>query len=195
MQISQEEVVLLGPDQKVFGLALKRTIHQKFTPLHLAFSVFVFNSKGELLVQQRSKLKKTWPLVWSNSCCGHPKYGESFTAAIQRRLKEELGVQSTQITWIANYQYQFTRDGVTENEVCPIFVAVLDQQIKPNSAEVANYKWLNWKNFLEIKNTEARSDYSEWSLEEAEILNQSPEFQQFYQSLVILTKKGFFRRD
>lgn len=178
-----EEVILVDAHNKPLGLALKQAVHQSLTPLHRAFSIFLFNPRGDLLIQQRSQHKRTWPLVWSNSCCGHPAYGEGWESAVSRRLQAELGIKAQNIEKIANYQYKFVRGGVMENEVCPIFVGVSKENPHPNKEEVENYDWLSWLEFLKIKNTSEKEQYSEWSLEEADILENSPKFKIFYQNL------------
>jgi isopentenyl-diphosphate delta-isomerase len=172
--MSQEEYVVLVDEQnKPIGKALKSVIHTKNTPLHRGFSVFLFNSKKQLLLQQRSSTKKTWPLVWSNSCCGHPLPNESVLDAAYRRLDLELGLKPFQIKnlsiKIPDYRYRFERNGVTENEICPILVGFLEDSPILNPAEVENYKWIDWDSFLEIVK-KGDTSFSEWSLEEASLL-------------------------
>ncbi|HEY4526002.1 MAG TPA: isopentenyl-diphosphate Delta-isomerase, partial [Candidatus Paceibacterota bacterium] len=101
----EEFVVLVDGDDNEIGTMPKALVHQAETPLHRAFSFFLFNSKGELLLQQRSSRKKTWPLVWSNSCCGHPLPGEERKDAVKRRLKDELGLTGIEAEEAAPYRY------------------------------------------------------------------------------------------
>src|SRR5438067_12237108 len=95
----QEEVVLVNEQNEPVGTSEKLVTHNSQTPLHRGFSVFLFNTNGELLLQQRSSKKKTWPLVWSNSCCGHPQLNETSIDAAKRRLRHELGIKDTQL-WV-----------------------------------------------------------------------------------------------
>ncbi len=181
-----EEVVLVNEVNEVLGTMAKSEVHGVKTPLHRGFSLFLFNSKGDLLLQQRSHLKKTWPLVWSNSCCGHPSLNEENIEAAFRRSQFELGLTPEFIKQIAPYRYSFTREGVMENEICPILIGfVKDTEFKPNSEEVEAIKWIDWKEFLKLIRT-GQSGFSEWCVEEAEILDQNVEFQKFYQTLLVL---------
>lgn len=166
----EELVVLVDEDDKELSTMPKALVHQAQTPLHRAFSFFLFNSKRELLLQQRSSKKKTWPLVWSNSCCGHPSPGEERGEAVKRRLKDELGLTGIEVKEIAPYRYCFTKDGVMENEICPIFIGFSDQEPVINPEEVEAVRFVPWREFLEeIRNKPGT--YSPWCEEEAEILS------------------------
>jgi len=165
-----EKVVLVDEENRPIGVADKSIVHTKNTPLHRGFSLFLFNSKKELFVTQRAKTKKTFPGIWTNSLCGHPKQGEKIVEAGRRRLKEELGIVVADIKEVSPYRYRFRgQNGILENEICPILVVHADVTPKPNPQEVANWKWIKWKKFLrEIKKNPQR--YSPWSVEEALIL-------------------------
>ncbi len=173
----QEQVILLSDKGRRIGLAPKATVHTDNTPLHRAFSSFIFNSKGELLVQQRAKSKKTWSLVWSNSCCGHPAPGEKTKTAVRRRLKHELGLTVDRL-WniLPDYRYRAVFKGVVEHEICPVFVAFTDQEPKLNPSEVENTKWIPWKEFQKKVKT-AKPAYSQWCIEETALLAKNKEFQ------------------
>ena len=122
-----ELVVLVNEQNEVLGTMPKADVHGATTPLHRGFSVFVFRSRDKrLLLQQRSGKKRTWPFVWSNSCCGHPGPGESTVDAARRRLKYEVGLDPIRLEEVAPYRYCFTRDGIRENEICPILVGVVE---------------------------------------------------------------------
>lgn len=180
----KEYVVLVDEKNNPLGNVLKSEVHSDATPLHRAFSCFLFNGEGQLLLQQRAKVKKTWPLVWSNSCCGHPMPGEPFEDAVRRRVSFELGMGVDQLYCaIPRYRYRYEMKGVVENEVCPVFIALTYSEVKANPDEVENTFWISWASFLdEIKERPER--YSEWCVEEAGLLANSDIFQEFLNSIM-----------
>lgn len=166
-----EQVVLVDEKNREIGTADKTTVHTKNTPLHRGFSLWLFNSRNELLLTQRSFAKKTFPGVWTNTICGHPGPKEAVEKAAQRRLREELGIyEFRNLRIIAPYRYKFAdENGIVENEICPILVGYWDGESKPNPQEVENWKWVNWEEWLkEIKKNP--QNWSPWSVEEAKIL-------------------------
>lgn len=127
---------------------------------------------------KRSAKKKAFPGVWTNTVCGHPGVGEDIVDAAKRRLHDELGLVSNDIKLVSPYQYRFTdANGIVENEICPIFVGHTNTDPKPHDHEVDEWKWIDWKEFLEdIKNNS--EIYSPWSRKEAIILQRiNPELQ------------------
>jgi isopentenyl-diphosphate delta-isomerase len=175
---TEEHVVLVDELNTVLGIMPKKDVHTSNTPLHRAFSAFIFNGKKELLLQQRSSAKKAWPLAWSNSCCGHPALNESNEDAVRRRALFELGITLDSCEFYAPYRYCFTKDGIMENEICPIYVATLDTNVQPNPDEVEATAWISWHDFrVEIKANSEK--YSPWCKEEAFILDRMPKFQLF----------------
>lgn len=182
----EEIVVLVDKKNKPIGTAPKSEVHTANTPLHRGFSVFLFNSRGELLLQQRSKKKKTFPLVWSNTCCGHPGVGETPIEAAKRRLKSELGIEVEKIyVVLPDYQYKAEMDGIVENEICPVIIVFSDNLPKPNPDEVENTRWIPWSKFLK-ESKETHSKYSSWSTEEALLLTNSSIFKQLISQYVLL---------
>ncbi len=164
-----EDVVLVDEGNRVLGTAPKDSVHGSETPLHRGFSLFLFDGKGRLLLQQRSRTKETWPLAWSNSVCGHPALHESNVDAARRRLAIELTMEAVHIEEVATYRYTFVRNGVMENEICPILVGITNDEPKPNPEEVAATRWVPWTDFIdEIKGQSG--NYTEWCEEEASIL-------------------------
>jgi len=174
--ISEEHVVLVDDNNNVIGVVPKATVHTIDTPLHRGFSCFLFNTKGELLLQQRSHKKKTWPLVWSNTCCGHPALDESGVDAVKRRLHVELGILGVEpVVVLPEYRYRAERFGVVEHELCPVFVGLFDGEPVINPDEVEAVRWVLWNDFLqEMK--EKPGFYSDWCEEEAVLLNESKIF-------------------
>jgi len=173
-----EYVVLVDRENNEIGTAPKDMVHTKDTPLHRGFSCFVFNNKKEVLVTQRSLTKKTFPGVWTNTVCGHPGKGETSVDAARRRLQDELGLVVRDLVEVSPYRYRFTdRNGIVENEICPILMGFTNDNPVPNEGEVADWKWIGWKEFL--KDTEDNPNmYSPWCREETVILQRAnPELQ------------------
>jgi isopentenyl-diphosphate delta-isomerase len=146
-----EYVILLDETGNAIGTADKATVHHADTPLHLAFSCYLFDREDRLLLSQRAFAKKTWPGVWTNSCCGHPSPGEDMTDAVRRRLRDELGVEVTELSLVLpRFRYRAVMDsGVVENEMCPVFRAHTDDQPTPMPAEVEATRWTPWDQFIE----------------------------------------------
>lgn len=181
---SNDHVVLVDRQNNVLGTAPKLETHNENTPLHRGFSLFLFNSKGELLLQQRSRMKKTWALAWSNSVCGHPMLNESNPDAAKRRLRFELGlnVDNVQIV-LPDFSYRAEMNGVVENELCPVMVAFTDEEPKLNRDEVEDIKWINWQEFVDdVKNNPGK--YSKWSEEETKLLEKNAKFLKLYNKLI-----------
>jgi len=121
----------------------KGACHDGEGVLHRAFSVFLFDEQDRLLVQQRASSKRLWPLYWANSCCSHPRVGESMTLATQRRVEEELGL-STPLSYAYQFQYhaQFGDLGA-ESELCSVFLGRAKlAEVSPNPTEIASIQWL-----------------------------------------------------
>lgn len=140
-----EWVVLLDESASPIGTANKALIHHESTPLHLAFSCYLFNQAGNVLVTRRALSKLTWPGVWTNSFCGHPEPGETMEDAIQRRAQEELGVGICDLRLVdPDFRYRATDpSGVVENEVCPVYKATISGDLAPRPDEVMDWAWVN----------------------------------------------------
>ena len=145
----EELVVLLDDDGRPSGQLAKSAVHHAATPLHLAFSLYLQDRDGRVLMTRRALTKQTWPGVWTNTCCGHPRLHESFPDAISRRLSDELGLAVADPRCVLpEFRYR-ARDasGVLENEVCPVFIGTIDSVIPvPNPGEVAEWTWTSWDN-------------------------------------------------
>ncbi|MBX2923923.1 MAG: isopentenyl-diphosphate Delta-isomerase [Chitinophagaceae bacterium] len=141
------DIILVNTNDEQVGTMEKMETHRKAL-LHRAFSVFIFNSKGEMLLQQRAKEKYHSPGLWTNSCCSHPRPGEQTIAGAQRRLKEELGF-SVPLVKAFDFIYRAEFDnGLTENEYDHVFLGEYEGAVVPNPAEVADY---HYKPMDEIK--------------------------------------------
>jgi isopentenyl-diphosphate delta-isomerase len=144
-----ELVVLVDESGQPIGESLKTDVHGIQTPLHLAFSVHVFDDCGRVLLTRRALTKRTWPGVWTNTCCGHPAPGEAVTDAVRRRLGFELGLEVGDLTCLLpDFAYTATdASGIVENEVCPTFEARLvhpGARLTANPDEVMDWKWVQW---------------------------------------------------
>ncbi len=144
-----ERVVLLDEDGNDIGTADKREVHSQRTPLHLAFSCYVFDARGRFLLTQRARSKHTWPGVWTNSLCGHPAPGEDLVEAVRRRATQELGLTLGDVRLaLPAFRYQAVMaDGVRENEMCPVFVAVAAGPLELDPDEVDDSSWEDWAQF------------------------------------------------
>jgi len=175
-----ELIVLVDDDGTPIGTAPKLKAHNSDTHLHLAFSIFIFNRSGQLLLQQRALSKKTWPGVWSNSCCGHVMLHESTEDAAARRLKKELGLVASELTVVLpDFRYRAEKDGIVENEICPVLVGICDSDPVPDASEVADYRWIDWYEFLDWIETPA-SELSPWAVEEVRLLAGSETFKTWF---------------
>jgi isopentenyl-diphosphate Delta-isomerase len=147
--ISREQVVLVDDAGNAIGTMPKQSAHHADTPLHLAFSCYVFDATGRLLVTQRALHKPTWPGVWTNSVCGHPGPGEDIADAVQRRAVQELGLTLASLELVLPaFRYEATMaNGVRENELCPVFTAVTADELLLDPAEVAAAEWVPWAEF------------------------------------------------
>lgn len=135
-------ITLVNEQDEICGYEEKMKVHEKGL-LHRAFSVLIFNQKGEMLIHQRAFSKYHSPGLWTNACCGHPNEGESNHDAAYRRLGEEMGFQtelSYQFTF--HYRAEFT-NGLIENEIDHVYFGEFDGSFVVNPEEVADFKWLS----------------------------------------------------
>ncbi|EXG79280.1 isopentenyl-diphosphate delta-isomerase [Cryptosporangium arvum DSM 44712] len=149
--VDDELIVLLSDDGRTIGTAPKLASHHRETPLHSAFSSYVFDGEGRFLLTRRALSKKTWPGVWTNSCCGHPAPGEDAVSAVRRRLNHELGLSVTAeeiVPLLPDFRYRAELDGIVENEICPVFGVRVDAEPVPNPDEVEEYRWVDWPTFV-----------------------------------------------
>jgi isopentenyl-diphosphate delta-isomerase len=138
-----DTLILVDATDRDVGQLSKVRCHEGSGVLHRAFSLLIFNAAGDLLIQQRAAAKRLWPLYWSNSCCSHPRIGESLDAATQRRLGEELGLHCPlQFLFKFQYQAQFDATG-SEHELCSVFIGRCEGPLHINSAEISAWRWIS----------------------------------------------------
>lgn len=155
-----EEVILVNELDQELGYMEKLKAHQEGL-LHRAFSVFIFNSKGEALIQKRASTKYHSASLWSNTCCSHPRKGEKTKDAAHRRLQEEVGLV-VQLDYSHQFIYHVEfENGLSEHELDHVFVGVSDQLPTLNPDEAEDFKYLNPRDCL--ASMEARpDDYTFW---------------------------------
>lgn len=175
-----EMIVMVDDNDRPLTTERKSLVHSDDTKLHRAFSVFLFDNKGRLLLQQRAFSKVTWPGVWSNSCCGHSMLHESVLDAAVRRTRFELGVRPQNlVNALPNFRYRAELVGIVENEICPVLVGLIDRQPRPNPDEVAATKWVPWEKFVEMTR-DPGSGLSPWSVLETEELLRNETFRTWF---------------
>ena len=137
-----EELILVDADDNETGFLSKAACHDGDGVLHRAFSLFLFNEDGELLLQKRGADKRLWPGYWSNSICSHPRRGESMQVATQRRLLDELNIEA-ELEFVYRFAYQadFGEAGA-ENELCHVFLGRAPDDIHPNESEIAGVRYV-----------------------------------------------------
>lgn len=173
--MSDELVILVDEENNPVGTMPKSEVHRRTTPLHRAFSCFLWRSDGQLLLQQRSLDKGTWPGVWSNSVCGHPLPGEAPEDAVRRRLRKELGIGDAALELVLpEYRYRASYLEVEENEICPVWIGVTDERPRPSSEEVNDIRWIDWDRFVSGVQADSEPFFqalSPWCREETLILH------------------------
>ena len=143
-----EEVVLVDKEDNVIGTSEKMAAHQS-GQLHRAFSIFIFNSKGEMLLQQRAMHKYHSGGLWTNACCSHPRPEEPTIDAANRRLTEELGMK-TDLSFLFTFTYEAEfENGLIEHELDHVFVGNSDIMPVLNTDEAMNYKYLTVENLIQ----------------------------------------------
>ena len=170
-----KEVVLVDREDREIGREEKIKAHKE-GKLHRAFSILIFNSKGELLIQQRNPEKYHCGGIWANTCCSHPNPGEDLEAAAYRRLKEECGFD-TDLTEKFSFIYRAEFDnGLVEHELDHVFVGLYEGETKPNPEEVSRMKWIKpteLKKLIENK----PDDFAPWLKIIIEVLDKFGNFE------------------
>lgn len=141
-----EQVILVDEHDNPVGIEDKLRAHQNGGRLHRAFSIFVFNDREELLLQQRAKQKYHFGGFWSNTCCGHPRPHESIEAAANRRLYEEFGFETDlDERFTFTYQAHDAASGLTEHEFLYVFAGHFEGKPSPAPSEIEAWRWVGLK--------------------------------------------------
>ena len=138
-----EQLILVDKDDRERGHLSKAACHDGAGVLHRAFSAFLFNEAGELLLQQRAASKRLWPGYWSNSCCSHPRRGESMNTATGRRLEDELNL-AAELRFVYKFRYQASyADLGSEHELCHVFLGRIGNDVQPNAEEISAIRFVS----------------------------------------------------
>lgn len=138
----REELILVDADDREVGFRDKAACHDRDGVLHRAFSLFVFNPQGELLLQRRAAGKRLWPLFWSNSCCSHPRRGETMDEAVNRRLFQELRICSD-LDYLYKFEYHARfADSGSEHELCWVYAGFSEDTVRVNRNEIADWRFV-----------------------------------------------------
>jgi isopentenyl-diphosphate delta-isomerase type 1 len=179
--MNDDLVILVDEHDTPIGTAPRATVHGRDTPLHRAFSCFLFNRRGDVLLQQRAPTKPTWPSIWSNTCCGHPRPGEALEAAARRRLRDELGLEAGElVVALPHYRYRAEHLGVVEHEICPVLIGLARGEPRPAPAEAAAVMWFPWSRFVDGVRRSIDpffSGLSPWCREESLLLEEGDELE------------------
>lgn len=143
VSFEDEPLILVDENDNEIGNLSKEQCHDGQGRLHRAFSLFIFNQNGEVLLQQRSEQKRLWPLYWSNACCSHPRRGENMADAVNRRLHQELGLTS-ELNFLYKFIYQARYDELgSEHELCWVYVGRSRNPVVVNANEIADWRYVS----------------------------------------------------
>lgn len=172
--LASKHVVLVDDQDNILGIQNKLDAHHANTPLHRGVCVFLFDHNKKLLLQRRSSLKKTWPLFWSNSFCGHPQITETYEQAVHRHSQFELGMHLQTLHHVTDYRYQCTMKGsnIMEHEICPIYLARSDETGTINKAEIEEILRLEWSQAINFLNQNL-TNVTPWCIEAFNLLKSS----------------------
>lgn len=162
VSFDDEPLILVDENDNEIGYRSKVDCHAGHGTLHRAFSIFLFDRRGRVLLQQRAAGKPLWPLYWSNSCCSHPRRGESMQQALHRRLYEELGLDA-ELEFVYKFVYQADFGDVgAEHELCHVYIgASAGGEVRVHPDEIADWRWVPTDEVTrELVNDPAR--YTPW---------------------------------
>jgi len=167
-----EELILVDAEDNEVGFLSKADCHDGPGVMHRAFSLFLFNDDGDLLLQQRSNQKRLWPGYWSNSCCSHPRRGETLPIATMRRLSDELNTAANlEYVYRFCYQAKFGEAG-SENELCHVYLGKIDGDIQANDREIESIRFISATN-LDNELEEHPQRFTPWFIKEWQALKES----------------------
>jgi isopentenyl-diphosphate delta-isomerase len=157
-----EEIILVDESDNPIGFETKLKAHENGGKLHRAFSIFVFNAAGEMLLQRRARKKYHFGGLWTNACCGHPKKGEELRDAASTRLRQEFGF-GTELKEVFSFLYRAPdpESGLTEHEFDHVFYGEFDGEPRPNPDEIEDWKWIDL-NKLMVDLEDNPYDYTPW---------------------------------
>lgn len=142
VSFDSEPLILVDNYDEEIGYLPKGEAHRGVGRLHRAFSLFIFDKRRRLLMQRRALSKRLWPGYWSNTCCSHPRRGEDMSVAINRRLREELGLSCPmEFLFKFRYQAQYDADGA-ENEMCWVFAGKSSDPPQLNQSEISELRYV-----------------------------------------------------
>ncbi|MFH0948858.1 MAG: isopentenyl-diphosphate Delta-isomerase [Candidatus Aenigmatarchaeota archaeon] len=137
-----ETLILVDANDNEVGYGSKDNCHKRPLILHRAFSIFIFNDKDEMLIHKRGLKKKTWPSLWTNACCSHPRKDEETKDAAHRRLKEEMGFDCN-LKFLFKFDYKAMYDKEWgEHEIDSVFIGKHNNPVKPDKNEIEEWKFV-----------------------------------------------------
>lgn len=158
----EQPLILVDHNDCEVGTLNKRDCHAGHGQLHRAFSLFILNGRDQLLLQQRGAGKRLWPGFWSNSCCSHPRQGESLQDATHRRLYEELGIRcALKFLFKFEYQAQYDASGA-EHELCSVYVGRSDAPVHANAEEIAAWRSIDVDELQREMTGSGRGQFTPW---------------------------------
>ena len=167
-----EELILVDENDVAVGTMSKSDSHDGDGVLHRAFSLFLFDDRGRLLLQQRAPSKRLWPMFWSNSVCSHPRNGETIAEAVERRAQDELGLEALSAEFVYRFRYHARyADLGSEHELCHVFLGRVPGQIEQNRSEIEALRFIETGSLAdELEQNGAR--YTPWFRMEWQRLNE-----------------------
>lgn len=166
-----EDLILVDENDNEIGFRSKAECHNGRGLLHRAFSLFLFDDRGELLLQRRSANKRLWPGYWSNSICSHPRRHESLEVATRRRLNDELNIAAElEPVYHFCYQADFGEAG-SENELCHVYLGRLSGDLRPNDHEIDHVRFIA-VNDLDKEFANAPHEFTPWFKQEWRCLSE-----------------------
>jgi isopentenyl-diphosphate delta-isomerase len=157
-----QEIILVDEDDNQIGFETKLRAHEGGGKLHRAFSIFVFDATGKLLLQRRAKKKYHFGGLWTNTCCSHPKKGEKIQDATHKRLRQEFGFD-TQLREIFSFLYRASdvESGLTEHEFDHVFYGEFNGEPRPNPDEIEDWEWVDLTELMKDLESNPQS-YTPW---------------------------------